>query len=78
MPNIAPNAGLGPMSNPHALAWQRDLALKWIGFDLDDTLHSYRRASGQACEAVFEYLDEEFGCGAEELKAAYTQILKDA
>ena len=54
------------------------LALKWVGFDLDDTLHFYRKASGHACEAVFDYLDEEFGCGASELEAAYAGILKDA
>ncbi len=52
--------------------------LKWIGFDLDDTLHWYRKASGQACKAVFGYLDEEFECGAGELEAAYAWILKDA
>lgn len=53
-------------------------SVRWVGFDLDDTLHFYRKASGQASAAVFGYLDEEFGCGIEELKAAYAQILKDA
>lgn len=53
-------------------------AVQWVAFDLDDTLHLYRRASGQAALAVFEYLDEEFGCGIEELRAAYAGILKDA
>ncbi len=39
-------------------------AVRWVAFDLDDTLHFYRKASGRASAAVFEYLDEEFGCGA--------------
>ncbi len=53
-------------------------AVQWVAFDLDDTLHFYRKASGQASAAVFEYLDEEFGCGVEPLQAAYAGILKDA
>jgi putative hydrolase of the HAD superfamily len=52
--------------------------LKWIGFDLDDTLHFYRRASGQACEAVFQYLYEEFGAPPATLRAKYGGILKTA
>ncbi len=67
-----------PVTAAGAAFCPSNLALKWIWFDLDDTLHFYRKASGQACEAVFEYLDEEFGCGAGELQAAYTGILKDA
>ena len=53
-------------------------AVQWVAFDLDDTLHFYRKASGRASTAVFEYLDEEFGCGVEPLQAAYAGILKDA
>ena len=52
--------------------------LKWIGFDLDDTLHFYRKASGQACEAVFQYLYEEFGAPPATLRAKYGGILKTA
>lgn len=52
--------------------------LKWIGFDLDDTLHFYRKASGQACEAVFQYLYEEFGAPQATLRAKYGGILKTA
>ncbi len=50
-------------------------AVRWVAFDLDDTLHFYRKASGRASAAVFEYLDEEFGCGIGELQAAYAGIL---
>ena len=53
-------------------------SVQWVAFDLDDTLHFYRKASGRASAAVFEYLDDEFGCGVEELRDAYAGILKDA
>lgn len=53
-------------------------SVRWAGFDLDDTLHHYRKASGRASAAVFEYLDEVFGCGSEQLQAAYAGILKEA
>ena len=78
MPVAETSDGAAGQTAAHAAYWQPNLALKWIGFDLDDTLHFYRKASGQACEAVFEYLGEEFGCGVNELQAAYTGILKDA
>ena len=53
-------------------------SLQWVAFDLDDTLHFYRKASGRASAAVFAYLDDEFGCGVDQLKAAYAGILKHA
>jgi putative hydrolase of the HAD superfamily len=53
-------------------------AITWIGFDLDDTLHYYREASGRACQAVFDYLHDEFGCDPDELNARYALILKEA
>jgi putative hydrolase of the HAD superfamily len=52
--------------------------LKWIGFDLDDTLHFYRKASGAASEEVYKYLEDEFGTDAGQLRSAYREILKDA
>lgn len=52
--------------------------LKWIGFDLDDTLHYYRKASGAALEAVYQYLEDEFGTDIDQLRAAYSGILKGA
>lgn len=54
------------------------IGLKWVGFDLDDTLHYYRKASGAALEAVYRYLEDEFGTGIDKLRAAYTGILKGA
>jgi FMN phosphatase YigB (HAD superfamily) len=32
---------------------ERLAQLRWIAFDLDDTLHYFKRASGRAAEAVF-------------------------
>ena len=53
-------------------------AIQWIGFDLDDTLHFYRKASGRAAEAAFEYLNDEFGCDLDLLKDRYADILRKA
>jgi putative hydrolase of the HAD superfamily len=52
--------------------------LRWIGFDLDDTLHYFRRASTRAAEAVFHEIEEHFGVGGEELADAYRTILRSA
>ncbi|KAI4280134.1 MAG: hypothetical protein L6R38_004680 [Xanthoria sp. 2 TBL-2021] len=53
-----------------------------FGFDLDDTLHSFRKASGTASAAVFEYLAStttktttKTPPTIEELKTTYAQIL---
>lgn len=53
-------------------------SVQWVAFDLDDTLHFYRKASGRAAAAVFDHLDDEFGCGVDQLRAAYAGLLKDA
>src|SRR6476620_7659039 len=47
----------------------------WLGLDLDDTLHYFRRASSQAAEAVFAEIDAEIGCGAQTLSESYAEIL---
>jgi putative hydrolase of the HAD superfamily len=52
--------------------------IQWIGFDLDDTLHLYRKASGRAAAAAFEYLNDEFGCDLGLLKDRYADILRKA
>lgn len=54
------------------------IELKWVGFDLDDTLHYYRKASGAALEAVYQYLEDEFGTDIDQLRAAYSGILQGA
>jgi hypothetical protein len=35
--------------------------LRWVGFDMDDTLHCYKRASGRAEEAVFGEIERQLG-----------------
>ena len=52
--------------------------LRWIGFDLDETLHRFRRASGRAAEAVFVAVERESGVAVAELGTAYGEILAAA
>lgn len=52
--------------------------LRWIAFDLDDTLHHFKRASGRAAEAVFLEVERQFGIGAGELAAKYHEVLRAA
>jgi hypothetical protein len=44
--------------------------LCWIAFDLDDTLHYFKRASGRAVEAVFCNIERQFGIGVSDLDEA--------
>jgi putative hydrolase of the HAD superfamily len=50
--------------------------IRWIGFDLDDTLHHFRRASGQAAHIVYQDISTKFSVPVVELSAAYQAILK--
>jgi len=52
--------------------------LRWVAFDLDDTLHYFGRASGKAAEAVFCDVERRFGLGTEDLAKAYREILRTA
>lgn len=52
--------------------------LSWIGFDLDDTLHYFKRASVKASEAVFSDVERQSGIGVDELSEAYAEILRRA
>ncbi|OGM50473.1 hypothetical protein ABOM_001022 [Aspergillus bombycis] len=48
----------------------------WFGFDLDDTLHEFRKASAQASSAVFTAIHEEHPhVNIDELKSSYRDIL---
>ncbi|KAJ5993045.1 hypothetical protein N7451_008769 [Penicillium sp. IBT 35674x] len=50
---------------------------KWFGFDLDDTLHEFRKASGHASSSVFEAIAEEIpGVTTDELASTYLGILR--
>ena len=52
--------------------------LRWIAFDLDDTLHYFRHASGKAAEAVFCDVEQRFGIDVSDLGDAYRRILRMA
>ncbi|CAL5871812.1 uncharacterized protein PFLUO_LOCUS6065 [Penicillium psychrofluorescens] len=49
---------------------------KWFSFDLDDTLHEFRAASGQASAAVFERIYALTGTTISALEATYADILR--
>ena len=48
----------------------------WFGFDLDDTLHEYRKASKVATAAVLDCIHNKYGISIDDLKSAYSEILK--
>lgn len=52
--------------------------LRWIGFDLDDTLHYFGRASRGAADAVFAAAERQLGIRSGDLKRAYREILRNA
>lgn len=54
------------------------LSKKWFGFDLDDTLHEFRKASGQASQSVFDTIQAKFGVNIDILKTSYQEILRTA
>ncbi|VUC38088.1 unnamed protein product [Clonostachys rosea] len=49
----------------------------WFGFDLDDTLHEFRRASGAAVDAVLRAISDHTGAGISLLKETHSQVLKE-
>lgn len=51
---------------------------KWVGFDLDNTLHDYIGASTTALNAVFQLLEATSSINPEEARASYIKILADA
>lgn len=48
----------------------------WIGFDLDDTLHEFRRASGAATSDALRLISTQYGVDMAALQACYAKILK--
>jgi HAD superfamily hydrolase (TIGR01549 family) len=73
------------VSSP-AEGWARDRIaqerlppdLRWIAFDLDDTLHYFTRASTRASEAVFCDIERQFGIAVDDLDESYREILRAA
>lgn len=51
---------------------------KWVGFDLDDTLHEFRKASAQASQSVFEVIHSHTDINIDSLKTSYSEILQSA
>ncbi|KFA52228.1 hypothetical protein S40293_00526 [Stachybotrys chartarum IBT 40293] len=49
----------------------------WFAFDLDDTLHEFRRASTAATTAVLENISEHYGTPLFELQDEYARVLKE-
>ena len=48
----------------------------WIGFDLDDTLHEFRRSSGIAANRVLAEISKRHGTPILALKDEYSMVLK--
>ena len=48
----------------------------WIGFDLDETLHDFRRSSGLAIDRVLAEISKRHGTSIPALKEAYSKVLK--
>lgn len=48
---------------------------RWFGFDLDDTLHEFRKASKAAAAEVFKYISCHSDVSATELAKSYSEIL---
>lgn len=51
------------------------VAKSWFGFDLDDTLHEFRKASGLASLAVFKTIHEQHRVPISVLTRSYSSIL---
>ena len=47
----------------------------WFAFDLDDTLHEFRKASSSAAAAVFQYLHATYHIAVDDLSSSYSTIL---
>ncbi|KAK2024901.1 HAD-superfamily hydrolase, subfamily IA, variant 1 [Colletotrichum zoysiae] len=48
----------------------------WVGFDLDDTLHEFRRASSTAADKVLRAIHSHYGVPLVEFNAQYREILR--
>jgi HAD superfamily hydrolase (TIGR01549 family) len=48
---------------------------EWFGFDLDDTLHEFRKASTAATDAALRLVAEKFVLPLADLKKTYSQVL---
>ena len=68
----------------YARRWEDDILrlrailteITWIGFDLDDTLHEFRRSSGIATNEVLAEISKRYGTPILALKDEYSMVLK--
>ncbi|KAF9871391.1 had-superfamily subfamily variant 1 [Colletotrichum karsti] len=67
------------MAQPTKLQqFQTELNRKsWFGFDLDDTLHEFRRASSAATNQVIQSISQRHGTPVQSLKDEYSTILRE-
>ncbi|RYP91372.1 hypothetical protein DL770_002512 [Monosporascus sp. CRB-9-2] len=49
----------------------------WFGFDLDDTLHEFRRSSGIATDKTLEEISKRYGTPLPALRDEYSRILRE-
>ncbi|KXH56578.1 hypothetical protein CSAL01_03412 [Colletotrichum salicis] len=49
----------------------------WFGFDLDDTLHEFRRASSAATAKPLEIISQRHGTSLDDLREAYGHVLRE-
>ncbi|KAL2881968.1 hypothetical protein SGCOL_002707 [Colletotrichum sp. CLE4] len=49
----------------------------WFGFDLDDTLHEFRRASSAATAKTLEVISQRHGTSLNDLEEVYAHVLRD-
>ncbi|KAK7932632.1 glyceraldehyde 3-phosphate phosphatase [Apiospora marii] len=50
----------------------------WIAFNLDDTLHEFRRASSKATDLALRYIHEQTNVPIPDLRSAYSDIIRDS
>jgi putative hydrolase of the HAD superfamily len=50
--------------------------LRWVGFDLDGTLHYFKRASDRAAETVLRDIARKYDTKVDDLAVAYRKILR--
>jgi putative hydrolase of the HAD superfamily len=51
------------------------LSKPWFGFDLDDTLHEFRKASGAATTVALSHIATQHQILLKDLKATYKKVL---
>ncbi|RYP52000.1 hypothetical protein DL768_002796 [Monosporascus sp. mg162] len=63
----------------HDVLWLQAILKEksWFGFDLDDTLHEFRRSSGIATDKTLEEISKRYGTPVPALRDEYSRILRE-